>query len=324
MHILKYVVPGDGGFRRGPAGARGAAMAGGAMPLSPEQWYHWDVSGRLVLPNAVDPAALAAAVAAAGEAAHAHGSAGGASTHELTSRLMAALPNLSAVLEQLFGEPEGESQQVGYRLPGLEHNFFLQRLPEKVGTNGGGGGGDPPAGPLRGSDRRRCYYNERLVNLPYPDGAAGLPRGIVTGVTVLAAAEDGCQVWVVPASHSAMVPPPAAPGPAPGPAGPGGGGESSSSSRLHPAVEAALQPVALAAGDLLVLPANLLHRVGGGGGGGGGGRLVAFEFAHHTMAPQGGYEQQAEPGWLAELSPLERRLIAGREFGQVSQKRSYN
>ena len=84
---------------------------------------------------------------------------------------------------------------------------------------------------------------------------------------------------------------------------------------LHPTVEAALRPVALAAGDLLVLPSNLLHRIVAGGS------VASFDFAHHSIAPEGGYlphEEHAEPAWLAELSPLERRLVAGREFGQLA------
>lgn len=182
--------------------------------LSPTQWYHWDVSGYVVLPQAVDSAVLEAAAAA------------GATAEVTDAGLMAAL-------DQLFGEPEGESQQVGYRLPGMAHNFRLQRPPEVSA------GPAPPAELFSGQDLRRCYFNERLVNLPYP-AELGLPRGIVMGVTTLVALAPGGVVSVVPASHASLV---AAP--------PASGG----------AVAAALLPVNLAPGDLLLMSSNLLHRI---------------------------------------------------------------
>ena len=47
-------------------------------------------------------------------------------------------------------------------------------------------------------------------------------------------------------------------------------------------------------------------------------RVVRLDVAHHSIAPVNGYEAAPIPDWLAELSPAEQRLVAGREYGHLA------
>ena len=47
-------------------------------------------------------------------------------------------------------------------------------------------------------------------------------------------------------------------------------------------------------------------------------RVVRLDVAHHSIAPTNGYEAAPIPDWLAELSPAEQRLVAGREYGHLA------
>ena len=116
---------------------------------------------------------------------------------------LVALTHLAAVLDQLFGEPEGESKQVGYVLPAKQHNFRHQRQPELLLSPAAGASGGGSV--LQNGDCRRVYYNERLVNTPFPD-EAGLPRGVLMGVHAFIALDNTQTLAVVPATHQSSTP----------------------------------------------------------------------------------------------------------------------
>ena len=185
--------------------------------LTPEEWYTWDVSGYIVVRNVLEPSllrTLSSAVLGDGR----------------VGEPLLGLDAVNAVLDQLFGEPEGESQQVGYVLPAKQHNFRHQRQPELLLSPADKSGGGLV---LENGDCRRVYYNERLVNTPFPD-EAGLPRGVLMGVHAFIALDDNQTLAVVPATHQSSTP-------------------------LPPGHEPPLLPLPLGAGDLAIIPSNLLY-----------------------------------------------------------------
>ena len=187
--------------------------------LTPEEWYTWDVSGYIVVRNVLEPSLLRTLSSGP--------------TLPLADGFGEALQGLdavNAVLDQLFGEPEGESQQVGYVLPAKQHNFRHQRQPELLLSPADKSGGGLV---LENRDARRVYYNERLVNTPFPD-EAGLPRGVLMGVHAFIALDDTQTLAVVPATHQSSTP-------------------------LPPGHEPPLLPLPLRAGDLAIIPSNLLY-----------------------------------------------------------------
>ena len=242
-----------------------------SISVSPEQWYTWDVSGYLVV-----RACLTSAQCSADEA-----------LSEVPTS-----PKLMAALDLLFGEPEGESQQVGYVLPAKEHNFRLQSRPELLMSGHGGAFSD-----ARGLGHRRTCYNDRLVNTPFPD-ERGLPRGIVVGVSVVVVVSCGVSpadaaLCVVPASHNTQV---------------------STLPSLDVLHEAGSR-LQLSPGDALLTPSNLIRF--GTDGGGAPMQAVALEVVHHSIKPVNGYEVQPMPAWMHELSAEQQALIGGREHGRI-------